>query len=441
MNIRLPQEVQKALFLLEQHNFEAYCVGGCVRDSLLALVPHDWDIATSATPVEICSVFQSFRVIETGIQHGTVTVIIGCASLEITTFRHDGMYTDYRKPEAVTFSRELKEDLSRRDFTVNALAYNPKTGIVDLFDGITDLQKQQIKAVGDAKTRFSEDALRILRCLRFAAGLGFGIDPQTHAAALALRSLLHYISAERIRAEFDKLLCGKSAVSVLRENAAVVFEFLPELVPTTACTQQGSHHTIWEETLCTLECAGDDLIIRLALLFQYCGKPLMKTGDKTKAGYADGYTEKSMETATVCLTALKYPTRIKESVLQLIAFHNMPLPVNTIAVKKCLQALGAEQFFRLMQVMRCSIVSEYPALYKEKQQHLQTAEAEATAVLQAEECLTLQELAIGGNDLLRIGFTRNKALGDALNTLLALVVENKLPNDRAALLAFAETLL
>lgn len=282
MTMDMPKNVDTAINLLQSAGFEAYAVGGCVRDSLLGKTPNDWDITTSAKPEDMKSVFADFHCIDTGIKHGTVTVVIDGEPLEITTFRLDGEYEDNRHPKSVTFTSDLGADLGRRDFTVNAMAYSKMTGTVDLFGGQNDLKNGIIRCVGDPDRRFNEDALRILRALRFASALDFEIEEKTAQSLLKNRALLGNISEERIAKELLKLVCGKGAKRILTDFAPVLFEILPELQPMYKNSHDNPHHCydIYEHTLIAVESIDSEPTLRFAMLLHDCGKPAVKKFDE-----------------------------------------------------------------------------------------------------------------------------------------------------------------
>lgn len=293
MTMDMPKNVDTAINLLQSAGFEAYAVGGCVRDSLLGKIPNDWDITTSAKPEDMKSVFADFHCIDTGIKHGTVTVVIDGEPLEITTFRLDGEYEDNRHPKSVTFTADLGADLGRRDFTVNAMAYSKKTGTVDLFDGQNDLKNKIIRCVGDPDRRFNEDALRILRALRFASALDFEIEEKTAQSLLKNCALLGNISEERIAKELLKLVCGKGAKRILTDFAPVLFEILPELQPMYKNSHDNPHHCydIYEHTLIAVESIDPEPTLRFAMLLHDCGKPAVKNSTKTVLRIFTGISE------------------------------------------------------------------------------------------------------------------------------------------------------
>ena len=430
----------RALDILEQNGFEAWFVGGCVRDFLLGLSPGDWDITTSARPEEILRCFKEYRCIETGIRHGTVTVLIDDRPLEITTYRCDGAYQDHRHPTKVEFSRRLEDDLSRRDFTVNAMAYHPKRGLVDRFGGQEDLRSKMIRCVGAADRRFTEDALRILRCLRFASRLGFSIETATADALQRQKGLLTEISHERVKIELEKLLVGEYAEEVLREYSDVLFVVLPELAPMKGCTQERTYHCfdVWEHTLHAVGAVPPDPIVRWSALFHDCGKPGVKTFEPEGVAHFYGHDKESMRIADLCCERLRFSNKEREAICALVARHGEPLPMPEKRVKRLLGKLGEEQLLRLFTLMRGDVAAQSPAVREERLSYLADCEALAKRLIEEGQCLTLRDLAVNGNDLLALGFSKNRLLGSALHALLDGVLAGTLPNEREVLLEEAE---
>ncbi len=434
IEFQLPPQVQSALDRLTAAGFAAFAVGGCVRDTLLCRTPNDWDITTSARPEETARVFAGERQVETGLKHGTLTVILGGMPLEITTFRNDGEYADNRHPIRVTFSDRIEDDLSRRDFTVNAMAYHPSVGVVDLFGGAADLARRVIACVGDPVTRFEEDGLRILRALRFAAVLDFEIAPETDAAIRSCRALLQNIAAERIREEFCKLLCGKGAVRILRGYREVIAVFLPEITPSFDFLQNSRYHChdVWEHTLSALECSKPDLVVRLSLLFHDLGKPHCYTEDQN-GGHFKGHADISLSLAEAILSRLRFDNATAARVARLVEQHDRPLSSEPKFVKRLMRAFSDEDILRLLELQRCDRLA-----HAEEHSTPPTALSEIPAVMQAireaDECLSLRSLAVKGNDLLSLGIPAGKELGALLEKLLSEVLDGTLPNDREILL-------
>lgn len=430
-----PPVVGEALRRLEARGFQAWCVGGCVRDSLLGKAPSDWDIATSALPQETKACFAGERLVEAGAAHGTIAwVPSGGNPIEITTFRSDGAYTDGRHPDSVAFSRRLEDDLSRRDFTVNAMAWHPQRGLVDLFHGQEDLSAGLLRCVGEPARRFSEDALRILRCLRFSSQLGFAIHPDTAQALWEKRELLLALSHERVREELTKLLCGQGAAAVLRQYAAVVFTVLPELAPMKGCAQETPYHCfdVWEHTLHAVDYAPQQGDLRWAALLHDAGKPAVFTLDETGTGHFYGHPRVSAELARDALTRLRLDTALRERAVLLVERHHLPVEGGRSWTGRWLSRLGEEAFFQLLELKRADALACAPG-EPDGLAHLEQAAAEARALLAHRPCLTLKELAVNGRDALAAGL-EGPAIGRALHGLLEQVAEGKLPNRREDLL-------
>lgn len=387
--MQLPQTVKTVLSVLNEGGYEAYAVGGCVRDHLLGRVPSDWDVTTAARPEECLRLFRDYHVIETGLQHGTVTVMMQGEPIEVTTYRVDGTYSDHRHPDVVCFTHSLKEDLARRDFTVNAMAYHPNEGLIDPFDGEQDLQHRVIRCVGDPKRRFDEDALRILRAVRFASVLGFEVEPTTAETARALAETLHHIARERIAAEFQKLLCGKAAQAALLQFPGVIAVCVPSLQPLTA------NPNMWYDRVLEVVQGEADPAIRFALLLR----------------------DTNVRQAT---EQLRLDRKTADRV-RLLAEAPRTLPqVSRLAVRRGAAAFGTENW---QLYLRMFPPAQSAAL-----------RAETEAMLRDGDCCSLQALAIDGQKLIAAGFSRGKSVGQALQFALQAVINGTLPNDEAALL-------
>ncbi|MBQ1223729.1 MAG: tRNA nucleotidyltransferase [Oscillospiraceae bacterium] len=341
----IPAPLTEAMNVLEQGGKEGWLVGGCVRDSLMGKIPHDWDVTTSASPMEMISLFSGYRLIETGLKHGTVTVVISGEQIEITTFRIDGEYRDNRRPSSVSFTSDISEDLSRRDFTVNAMAYSPTSGLCDLFGGREDLEKKLIRCVGDPDKRFGEDGLRILRALRFASVLDFSIHKDTAESVHRNRELLLNISAERIFSEFTKLLCGPGAARILREYPDVIGVFIPEVLLCVGFDQHTPWHNrdVWEHTVTALESVPADPIMRLSMFFHDLGKPESQTLDGSVAHYR-GHPEKSAKIADTVLDRLRSDNFTRKTVRTVVSAHEtvVKMKADKKEVKKMLRRFGVE---------------------------------------------------------------------------------------------------
>lgn len=435
MTMDMPKNVDTAINLLQSAGFEAYAVGGCVRDSLLGKTPNDWDITTSAKPEDMKSVFADFHCIDTGIKHGTVTVVIDGEPLEITTFRLDGEYEDNRHPKSVTFTSNLGADLGRRDFTVNAMAYSKMTGTVDLFGGENDLKNKIIRCVGDPDRRFNEDALRILRALRFASALDFEIEEKTAQSLLKNRALLGNISEERIAKELLKLVCGKGAKRILTDFAPVLFEILPELQPMYKNSHDNPHHCydIYEHTLIAAESIDPEPTLRFAMLLHDCGKPAVKKFDETSVAHFYGHQRISAEISAQILARLKVSNKFRDEILFLVSNHDRwELYENTEKMPRYLSKFGLDGVLKLLKVMRADVLAQSPE-YRYRLDQIADAEEIAKNLAAQKPCLSLSELQINGRTLMDIGIPQGRKLGAVLAQLLDEVIDGVTKNTQEAL--------
>ncbi|MBQ4546039.1 MAG: CCA tRNA nucleotidyltransferase [Oscillospiraceae bacterium] len=437
--MELSAGAKKVIGALEQAGFEAYAVGGCVRDSLLGKKPFDFDVATSAMPEEMMVIFRNEHVIETGIKHGTLTVLMDGEAVETTSFRIDGSYYDSRHPEKVEFTSSLPEDLSRRDFTINALAFNEKTGVIDLFGGISDLEHGIIRCVGEPDRRFGEDALRIMRALRFAAVLGFEIEGKTADSIRRNRGLLKNISAERIFSELSRLLCGKNAAKILLEHREVFAVLIPELEPLFGFQQRHFRHHLdaFGHTAAVLESIPPEPVLRFAALLHDIAKPRCFSIDENGTGHFYGHAQKGAEMAEKILSRLKSDNETKKSVCELIRRHQDKFDPEPKAVKRMLRKTGAEGFEHLLLLMEADEHGKrdefrFPESGFEKFRKI------AAEIIEKEECFSLRNLAIGGKELISAGIEPGPEMGKILEHLLEEVIEERIPNEEKALLAEAE---
>lgn len=435
MTMDMPKNVDIAINLLQSAGFEAYAVGGCVRDSLLGKIPNDWDITTSAKPEDMKSVFADFHCIDTGIKHGTVTVVIDGEPLEITTFRLDGEYEDNRHPKSVTFTSNLGADLGRRDFTVNAMAYSKMTGTVDLFGGQNDLKNKIIRCVGDTDRRFNEDALRILRALRFASALDFEIEEKTAQSLLKNCALLGNISEERIAKELLKLVCGKGAKRILTDFAPVLFEILPELQPMYKNSHDNPHHCydIYEHTLIAVESIDPEPTLRFAMLLHDCGKPAVKKFDENGVAHFYGHQRISAEISAQILARLKVSNKFRDEILFLVSNHDRwELYENTEKMPRYLSKFGLDGVLKLLKVMRADVLAQSPE-YRHRLDQIADAEEIAKNLAEQKPCLSLSELQINGRTLMDIGIPQGRKLGAVLAQLLDEVIDGVTKNTQEAL--------
>ncbi len=432
-----PTEVREVLHRLEAAGYEAYAVGGCVRDLLLGKTPDDYDMTTSARPEQVMALFDGFC-IPTGLQHGTVTVRQGGKSFEVTTFRTEGPYEDGRHPSAVYFSQRLEEDLKRRDFTVNAMAMDVEGRLTDLFDGQSDLRRGIIRCVGEPKKRFEEDALRILRALRFAAALGFSVEEATGNAIRESRMGLQKIAAERIRVEMTKLLCGKNAGEILLAWPEVLGVFLPEILPCVGFDQCNRYHCydVWEHTVRAVDAAPCDPILRWTMLLHDLAKPIVFTKDEQGNGHFYGHAQPGTEIARDILHRLRFDRRSAERIEQLVLWHDRQIPPTEKSVARALRIMGEEALRQLFAVKRADNLAQTPEV-RQRQQEITELEKIMESLLAKEQCFSLRQLAVNGRDLMPLGL-QGAAIGQMLQNLLDAVVDGTLDNDREVLLLWAE---
>ena len=438
----LPVQVDTALARLEAAGFEACLVGGCVRDRVMGVEPHDYDIATSALPEETERVFGGERVIGTGLKHGTVSVILGGMQLEITTYRVDGAYSDGRRPDSVTFTPSLREDLARRDFTMNAMAWSRAGGLADPFGGQADIAAKVIRCVGDPALRFREDALRILRALRFSARLGFSVDPETDAALRADAQRLKLVSAERVTAELCLLLCGKDVRRVVLDYAEVLGTVIPELLPMRGFDQRNKHHIydILEHCAAACEAVPPDPVLRTAALLHDVGKPDCFFTDADGAGHFYGHSERGAEIVDPLLRRLRFDSAGRERITELVRRHDIRIEPNEKAVLRAFRRYGPEFFFQLLEIKRADALAHAPGQkLEERMERYEALKALGNRLLEEQACFSLRDLAVGGKDLLELGFSPGPAVGAALDQLLAAVIEGEVPNERGALLEYLQT--
>ena len=437
--VTMPAGAAFVLQRLKENGFQGYVVGGCVRDSLLGRAPKDWDICTDALPEEMQRVFRDQHVIETGLKHGTLTVMYDHEPYEVTTFRVDGEYTDHRHPDEVRFVKNVVDDLARRDFTVNAMAWNPQSGLVDAFGGQEDLRAGVIRCVGEADRRFGEDALRIMRALRFASVYGFDIEAETAAAVHLLKDTLRDVAAERIRVELAKLLCGQGAGKMLREYADVFFAILPQLAPMHGFDQRTPYHAydVWEHTVRAVENAPSTETLRLTLLLHDAGKPAAFTVDEQGVGHAHGHHRLSAEIAAEVLAYLRLDNATRDRILMLVEHHDWPLSTERTLLKRRLNRLGEEALYQLIEVQRADALGKGTEAAADVEARAEELRQALTVLLAERPCVTLRDMAVNGRDLMAEGIAHGRQLGETLNWLLAEVLNERLPNEREALLSAA----
>ncbi len=437
-------ESKNAVEILKSKGFEAFLIGGSVRDFVMGLPIGDIDITTNATPDEVKQVFSDFRVIETGIKHGTVTVLINNEPLEITTYRSEGTYSDNRHPDSVTFSNSLADDVVRRDFTMNGIAYDFDNGFCDLVGGLQDIKNNTIRCIGDAETRFREDALRILRAMRFSSVLGFEIEEETKKAIHNCKDLLKNISAERIREEFTKLLCGENCYNVLQEFADVIAVFIPEISDCVGFEQKNRHHCydVYTHTLKAVEKSSQNSIIRLALFFHDIGKPCVAHFDEKGEQHYYSHPKKSAEITEKIMTRLRFDNDTKNKVVTLVRMHDSPIMVNDMTspdrkrLKKIMSQIGSDLIFDLIEIKYCDNSAQNPEYFRGEDFYKQTRDI-INEIINEKECFSIKHLAIDGNDLISLGY-KGKKIGDTLEKCLTAVIDGKVENEKDKLLKFIQ---
>ena len=434
--MNLPKHVKAIITTLEKAGFEGYAVGGCVRDTLLGKEPDDWDITTSAAPQQVKELFS--RTIDTGIQHGTVTVLMDRETYEVTTYRIDGEYEDGRHPKEVVFTANLLEDLKRRDFTINAMAYNDKSGIVDAFGGMDDLENKVIRCVGDPVERFTEDALRMMRAVRFSGQLGYEIDEKTGQAVTQLAPTLSKISAERICTELTKLM-----VSVNPDYLRKAYElgmtrvFLPEFDAVMETPQNNPHHcySAGEHILHSLNHVRADKVLRFAMLFHDLGKAVTRTTDEEGVDHFHGHVERSADMADQIMKRLRFDNDTRQKVVRLVKYHDLKIELTPKAVRRAIVKTGEELFPYLLEVKRADFLAQSMYLREEKEEELKQLEAIYKEVIANKDCTSVKMLAVNGSDLIAAGMKPGKELGAALQRLLEIVLEDPSLNTKEYLLS------
>lgn len=437
---RLPESVEKALDMLEKSGFEAYVVGGCVRDSIMGRKISDWDICTSALPESILQVFEKEKTIPTGIKHGTVTVVIDGVSLEITSFRSESGYTDGRHPDSVSFGVALEDDLSRRDFTCNAIAYSSKRGYIDPFGGREDIERKLIRAVGDPEKRFTEDGLRIMRALRFSSVLDFDIESGTAAALHKKSGLLCRIAAERKLEELKKLICGRRMGAVIREFHDVLNRVIPGISKLDGFDQKSPYHTkdILGHTIDVMENIPPDPILRLAALFHDFGKPdKFFMGDDGR-GHFYGHEAHGADITAHILTNLKPDSHTKNRVISLVRLHHLNIKAIPVVVRRRIRKYGVDFLRDVLCLMKADAVAHTSDAAESRLQRIYEFEKLFEETVQSQACCTVRPLAVNGRDLISLGIRPGRKIGEILDSLLTQVIENDLPNERDILLEKAK---
>lgn len=435
----LPSDVVDIIDRLKQNGIEGYAVGGCVRDFLLGNAPKDYDIAAGASPERLVEIFADHRTINTGLKHGTLTVIKNHTPYEITAFRIDGNYTDSRHPDRVTFCSDITSDLSRRDFTINAMAYSPDKGLIDPFGGREDLEKGILRAVGDPILRFREDALRIMRLLRFAARYGFTVERATADAATELCSRLQLIAKERIFAELRELLLCDFVGDTLYNFSKVIFTVIPELSDTYEFPQNTPYHKydVWRHICHSVNSAEKILPVRLTMLLHDIAKPECATVEDGISHFK-GHAAKGAKCADGILSRLRCDNALREQVVRLTEHHDDRIKTDRISVKRQLKRLGGEDFFLLMKCQAADAAAKSDYHRKKQSEDVAKLTSIAQDIISKGECFNLRALAVNGNDIKALGITDGKKIGQILDRLLDSVIEKKAENKKAPLIKLAK---
>lgn len=440
MKIFIPNDVKYILNILYNRGYEAFVVGGCVRDALLGITPHDWDICTDAKPDEIKNAFKEFNTFDSGIKHGTISVVFNKEVYEITTYRIDGNYNDNRHPEKVTFTDSIVMDLSRRDFTVNAIAYNEMSGLVDPFNGQKDIINKKIRCVNNPDKRFNEDALRIIRALRFASTYGFDIEKETSEAIIRNRELLNNIAVERINVEFTKLICGIDSENILNKYRDVISVFIPELSVEFDYNQNNRHHNLdlWHHTIRSVDFIEPDKALRLSMLLHDIGKPECKTTDEKGESHFIGHSAVSADMSRVILKRLKYPSNLIDECVCLIKNHDIRYSGSPRQLKRLLEKIGESRTEKLFKIFRADIMAQSDYEKPKKLSLVDLAEKDFYDILENEQCFSLKQLAVNGSDMIAAGIKNGKLIGDTLRKLLDMVINDEIENNRKLLLKKAK---
>lgn len=435
MRIQLPAKVHNIINTLEEAGYEAYAVGGCIRDCVLGRTPDDWDITTSAKPEEIKCLFP--RTVDTGIKHGTVTVLLGGEGFEVTTYRIDGAYEDGRHPTEVTFTASLKEDLRRRDFTINAMAYNDRSGLADLYGGLSDIEKQVIRCVGDAEERFEEDALRMLRAVRFSAKLGYRIEESTGEAIKALAPNLQKISAERIQVELVKLVTSPHP-DYLRTayELGITAQILPEFDLCMKTPQRHKHHCydVGEHILHSMLGVEPDKVLRLGMLFHDIGKPQTLTVDPDGTTHNKRHPFEGEKITRKVMRRLKFDNDTIDKVTKLVLYHDYDIVATEAGVRRAVNRMGEDIFAMIFTVRRADIAAQSDYMRKEKLEKVAYIEALYREITARKDAVTLKDLAISGNDLIAEGMPPGRQIGETLSALLERVLDDPSLNTKENLL-------
>ena len=439
LKINIPDYAKKIIDKLMDNGHEAYLVGGCVRDSLINKIPNDWDITTSALPQVVKKLFN--RTIDTGLKHGTVTILMDKHPIEVTTYRIDGEYEDNRRPSTVEFTSNLIEDLKRRDFTINAMAYNHKTGLVDVFNGIDDLENGIIRCVGNPYERFNEDALRMLRAIRFSAQLGYTIDENTRNDIIRCSSLIKNVSMERIQVELNKTLMSKNPkVFIETYDLQLMKYIMPEFIPCIGNSQNHPYHSydIAEHILRSVDTIKSDKILRWTMLLHDIGKPVVKTTDESGIDHFYGHEKVSAKMGKAIMQRLKFDNNSINTVNILIQYHDITINNNYKCIRKIVNKIGHELFNEFLLVRKADIMSQNPDKLDAGLRTLEDAKIIYEDIKNNDQCVSLKQLELDGRDLIELGIDKGPLIGKILHELLDIVIEDPDKNNREELIKIVE---
>ena len=433
--ITIPDNIKSVIDKLIENGYEAYVVGGCVRDIIMGRTPNDWDVTTSAKPEDVKEIFE--KTVDTGIKHGTVTVLIDREPVEVTTYRIDGEYIDNRRPEEVYYTKDIEEDLKRRDFTMNAIGYNDIDGFVDLFDGKGDIERKIIRCVGDPNDRFNEDGLRMLRAIRFSAQLGFEIDNETFDAIAQNNTLIKNISAERIREELTKILVSDNPEKImLLYDTKLMSHILPEFEKCIGFEQDNPYHIydVADHTIVAIKNIPNNAVLRWTMLLHDLGKPNTKTFDENGIGHFYSHGRVSEEMANKILNRLKFDNKSINKITRLIRVHDYRINKEEKSVRKAIAKIGDDIFLDLIKVQRADDSAKNPTVkegYVEKSYEIERIYYK---IKEKQQCISKKDMKINGRDLIEIGITEGKQIGKMLDMLFKFVVEAPEMNDKDKLI-------
>lgn len=439
--IDIPEKCKLIFNKFEKNGFECYAVGGCVRDSIMGNVPHDWDFTTNALPDDICRLFSDYPTIDIGRDYGTICVVIDSEPFEITTYRFDGVYSDSRHPDSVSFSRSITEDLARRDFTINSIAYSEKSGYADPYNGMSDIKSKTIRCTGEPSKRFGEDALRMLRAVRFAARFGFCVEEGTKEAMFSLKDNLSLVHPQRIRKELSGILMAENSADIIGEFRELIAVIIPEIKPMFDLSQNNPHHKfdVWNHTLEALRNTPCDEVVRFAVFFHDIGKPSVKTTDDKGIDHFKKHQLESVVITRKILRRFGYSNKFIDSVCALIHHHDERFRLMDADIRRVLSDIGEELFHKLMLVSLADMLAQSDYKREEKLNHREEVINAAQTIVSRGDCYTLSQLEVKGPDLIEMGF-KGSAISHALSVLLKLVIKGKVPNKKDELLFIANSL-